>query len=55
MPNTTRLIAASAVLIAGCSSSSTPTADPTTSWEQPSRPGNVTFYVAGMNERLQIL
>jgi len=55
MVKTTRLIGAAALLLAGCTSSSTPTADSSASTEQASRLQEVTFYVARMNERLQIL
>ena len=55
MTNATRMIGAAALLLAGCTSSSTPTVDPSTTADQPPRLEKVTFHVTRMNERLQIL
>lgn len=50
-----RLIGAAALLVAGCTSSSNSVVDATGTNEQPAEFQKVTFYVSGMNERLQIL
>lgn len=53
------LAAAAMLLVAGCGSTPAPTgvpADtPVSQVQQPSLPAHVTFYVAGMNQRLKIL
>ena len=48
-------IAAAALLIVGCTSPSSLVVDPPPTAERSAEPGNVTFYIAGMNQRLQIL
>ena len=47
-------VPAALLLIAGCDAFSTPTDQSTDSEEQSAGRENVTFYVAGMNERLKI-
>jgi len=49
------LLAVAALLIAGCDASSTPTDRSTDSAKTPAGQKDVTFYVAGMNARLNIL
>lgn len=48
------LLAIAALWIAGCDASSTRSDQSTDSKEQSAGRENVTFYVAGMNERLKI-
>jgi hypothetical protein len=48
-------LAVAALLIAGCDASSTPTDRSTDSAKTPAGQKDVTFYVAGMNARLNIL
>ena len=55
MANATRMIGTAALLLAGCTPSSTPTIEPSATADQPPRFENVTFHVARMNERLKIL
>jgi len=55
MMNMTGLIAAATLLLVGCTSSSKSMVDPPAAAEQSAALGKVTFYVAGMNQRLQIL
>jgi predicted component of type VI protein secretion system len=44
-----------ALLVAGCSSSSTPPVSPISQVDQSSSPKQITLYVAGMNKRLKVL
>ena len=53
--NQARPMVMAALFIVGCTSCSTRTADPSVSTEESLGPQTVTFYVAGMNERLKIL
>ena len=48
------LLAVAALLIAGCDALSTSTDQPTDSEEQSAGREDVTFYVKGMNDRLNI-
>jgi hypothetical protein len=50
-----RMILCTAVLLTGCNFSSTPTASAPDELEQAAGFVDVTFYIAGMNQRLKIL
>ena len=55
MLNTIRLIGATTLLFAGCTSSSNSAVDLSDAAAAAPELGNVTLYVAGMNQRLRIL
>jgi uncharacterized lipoprotein YajG len=55
MANILRLTSAGMLLLAGCTSSSNSIVDRPDAAPSPTELGKVTFYVAGMNQRLRIL
>ena len=55
MVNKIRLIGVATLLLVGCSSSTDSNVDRSAAADSPSELENVTFYVAAMNQQLQIL